>query len=103
MWHLAFDVKLFTEVFVTLVVIMDPVGTIPLFLALTAASLTAVAARPAPRSTILQQPVQPGAPADLVVGGLEQVQVRVRVVLDLPRDARHVASADPHLDARVDR
>ncbi|HEU5033440.1 MAG TPA: MarC family protein [Mycobacteriales bacterium] len=30
-----FDVKLFTEVFVTLVVIMDPVGTIPLFLALT--------------------------------------------------------------------
>ncbi len=33
--HLAFDVKLFTEVFVTLVVIMDPVGTIPLFLALT--------------------------------------------------------------------
>jgi multiple antibiotic resistance protein len=35
MRHLAFDVKLFTEVFVTLVVIMDPVGTIPLFLALT--------------------------------------------------------------------
>jgi multiple antibiotic resistance protein len=33
--HSAFDVKLFTEVFVTLVVIMDPVGTIPLFLALT--------------------------------------------------------------------
>src|SRR3954471_8527176 len=33
--HLAFDVKLFTEVFVTLVVIMDPLGTIPLFLALT--------------------------------------------------------------------
>jgi multiple antibiotic resistance protein len=33
--QLAFDVKLFTEVFVTLVVIMDPVGTIPLFLALT--------------------------------------------------------------------
>jgi multiple antibiotic resistance protein len=33
--HLAFDVKLFTEVFVTLLVIMDPVGTIPLFLALT--------------------------------------------------------------------
>jgi len=31
----AFDTKLFTEVFVTLVVIMDPVGTIPLFLALT--------------------------------------------------------------------
>src|SRR5881398_3422963 len=35
MRHLAFDVKLFTEVFVTLVVIMDPIGTIPLFLALT--------------------------------------------------------------------
>jgi multiple antibiotic resistance protein len=35
MRHLAFDVKLFTSVFVTLVVIMDPVGTIPLFLALT--------------------------------------------------------------------
>ena len=33
--HEAFDVKLFTSVFVTLVVIMDPVGTIPLFLALT--------------------------------------------------------------------
>jgi multiple antibiotic resistance protein len=31
----AFSTKLFTEVFVTLVVIMDPVGTIPLFLALT--------------------------------------------------------------------
>jgi multiple antibiotic resistance protein len=30
-----FDTKLFTEVFVTLLVIMDPVGTIPLFLALT--------------------------------------------------------------------
>jgi len=33
--HSAFDVKLFTEVFVTLVVIMDPIGTIPIFLALT--------------------------------------------------------------------
>ncbi|MDQ1746002.1 MAG: multiple antibiotic resistance protein [Frankiaceae bacterium] len=32
---MAFSTKLFTEVFVTLVVIMDPVGTIPLFLALT--------------------------------------------------------------------
>jgi multiple antibiotic resistance protein len=32
---MAFDFKLFTEVFVTLLVIMDPVGTIPLFLALT--------------------------------------------------------------------
>jgi multiple antibiotic resistance protein len=32
---LEFDVKLFTEVFVTLVVIMDPIGTIPIFLALT--------------------------------------------------------------------
>jgi multiple antibiotic resistance protein len=31
----AFSGRLFTEVFVTLVVIMDPVGTIPLFLALT--------------------------------------------------------------------
>ena len=35
MRHSAFDVKLFTEVFVTLVVIMDPIGTIPIFLALT--------------------------------------------------------------------
>jgi multiple antibiotic resistance protein len=35
MHHAAFDLKLFTSVFVTLVVIMDPVGTIPLFLALT--------------------------------------------------------------------
>src|SRR4051812_30885864 len=35
MSHLAFHGKLFTEVFVTLVVIMDPIGTIPLFLALT--------------------------------------------------------------------
>jgi multiple antibiotic resistance protein len=33
--HSAFDVKLFAEVFVTLVVIMDPIGTIPMFLALT--------------------------------------------------------------------
>jgi multiple antibiotic resistance protein len=30
-----FHVKLFTEVFVTLLVIMDPIGTVPLFLALT--------------------------------------------------------------------
>src|SRR3954464_14782040 len=35
MGHLTFDVKLFTEVFVTLLVIMDPLGTIPMFLALT--------------------------------------------------------------------
>jgi multiple antibiotic resistance protein len=35
MGGLEFDVKLFTEVFVTLAVIMDPVGTIPIFLALT--------------------------------------------------------------------
>jgi multiple antibiotic resistance protein len=40
MGHSAFDVKLFTEVFVTLVVIMDPVGTIPLFLALTSGRST---------------------------------------------------------------
>jgi multiple antibiotic resistance protein len=33
--HVAFHAKLFTEVFVTLLVIMDPLGTIPLFLALT--------------------------------------------------------------------
>jgi multiple antibiotic resistance protein len=33
--HVAFHTKLFTEVFVTLLVIMDPVGTVPLFLALT--------------------------------------------------------------------
>jgi multiple antibiotic resistance protein len=33
--HLAFHGKLFTEVFVTLIVIMDPAGTIPVFLALT--------------------------------------------------------------------
>jgi len=35
MHHAGFDVRLFTSVFVTLVVIMDPIGTIPLFLALT--------------------------------------------------------------------
>jgi multiple antibiotic resistance protein len=35
MSHLAFHGKLFTEVFVTLLVIMDPIGTIPMFLALT--------------------------------------------------------------------
>jgi len=35
MHHAAFDTKLFTQVFVTLLVIMDPVGTIPLFLSLT--------------------------------------------------------------------
>jgi multiple antibiotic resistance protein len=35
MHHTLFHVKLFTEVFVTLLVIMDPIGTIPLFLALT--------------------------------------------------------------------
>jgi multiple antibiotic resistance protein len=34
--HAAFHTKLFTEVFVTLLVIMDPIGTVPLFLALTA-------------------------------------------------------------------
>lgn len=33
--HAAFHAKLFTEVFVTLLVIMDPIGTVPLFLALT--------------------------------------------------------------------
>jgi multiple antibiotic resistance protein len=33
--HFAFHTKLFTEVFVTLLVIMDPIGTVPLFLALT--------------------------------------------------------------------
>jgi multiple antibiotic resistance protein len=33
--HSAFHTKLFTEVFVTLLVIMDPIGTVPLFLALT--------------------------------------------------------------------
>jgi multiple antibiotic resistance protein len=35
MSHLAFHGRLFTEVFVTLIVIMDPLGTIPVFLALT--------------------------------------------------------------------
>src|SRR6059058_567860 len=34
---MAFDLKLFTSVFVNLVVIMDPIGTIQLFLALTSA------------------------------------------------------------------
>jgi multiple antibiotic resistance protein len=33
--HHGFDTKMFTTVFVTLLVIMDPVGTVPLFLALT--------------------------------------------------------------------
>jgi multiple antibiotic resistance protein len=33
--HAAFDTKLFSEVFVTQLVIMDPIGTVPLFLALT--------------------------------------------------------------------
>jgi multiple antibiotic resistance protein len=33
--HSGFQTKLFTEVFVTLLVIMDPIGTVPLFLALT--------------------------------------------------------------------
>lgn len=40
MHHSGFDVRLFTSVFVTLLVIMDPVGTIPLFLALTAGRTT---------------------------------------------------------------
>ena len=40
MGHLEFDVKLFTEVFVTLVVIMDPLGTVPIFLGLTAGRTT---------------------------------------------------------------
>jgi len=40
MHHSGFDVRLFTSVFVTLVVIMDPVGTIPLFLALTSGRST---------------------------------------------------------------
>ena len=35
MHHAAFDAHLFTEVFVTLLVIMDPIRTVPLFLALT--------------------------------------------------------------------
>ncbi|HTW18647.1 MAG TPA: MarC family protein [Mycobacteriales bacterium] len=35
MHHVAFHTRLFTEVFVTLLVIMDPIGTVPLFLALT--------------------------------------------------------------------
>lgn len=35
MHHVAFHARLFTEVFVTLLVIMDPIGTVPLFLALT--------------------------------------------------------------------
>lgn len=37
-----FDGKLFTQVFVTLLVIMDPVGTVPLFLALTSGRSRAV-------------------------------------------------------------
>src|SRR5213080_4354771 len=40
MHHSGFDVRLFTSVFVTLLVIMDPVGTIPLFLALTSGRST---------------------------------------------------------------
>jgi predicted amidohydrolase YtcJ len=57
-----------------------------LFVALTAASLTAVGARPAPRSTILQQPVQPGAPADLVF-----VNGRI-VTLERPAEVEAIAS-----------
>ena len=59
---------------------------LPLFLTLTAASLTAVAARPAPRSTTLQQPVQPGAPADLVF-----VNGRI-VTLERPAEVEAIAS-----------
>jgi multiple antibiotic resistance protein len=42
-----FDVRLFTEVFVTLFVIMDPVGTVPIFLSLTAGRSPATARRAA--------------------------------------------------------
>ena len=41
------DVKFFIEVFVTLFVIMDPPGTIPVFLALTSGRSHAMRKRPA--------------------------------------------------------
>ena len=66
---------------------------LPLFLALTAASLTAVAAQPASRSTVLQQPVQPGAPADLVF-----VNGRI-VTIEGPAEVEALASSGSRIVA----
>jgi multiple antibiotic resistance protein len=53
MHHEVFDVRLFTTVFVTLVVIMDPLGNIPLFLALTSGRSTRVRRRLAWQSVLV--------------------------------------------------
>lgn len=47
-----FDVRLFTEVFITLFVIMDPPGTVPIFLGLTS-TMTAKQRRAAARQAVL--------------------------------------------------
>lgn len=47
-----FDVRLFTEVFITLFVIMDPPGTVPIFLGLTS-TMTAKQRRSAARQAVL--------------------------------------------------
>jgi multiple antibiotic resistance protein len=49
----AFDTKLFTEVFVTLLVIMDPIGTVPLFLALTSGRARKVRNRQAGQAVLV--------------------------------------------------
>jgi multiple antibiotic resistance protein len=48
-----FDTKLFTQVFVTLLVIMDPVGTVPLFLALTSGRSRTVRNRQAGQAVLV--------------------------------------------------
>lgn len=49
----AFDLKLFAQVFVTLLVIMDPLGTVPIFLALSNQQTTAARQRLAWQSVLV--------------------------------------------------